>query len=187
MNSRTTHTRITMQSGSVTAGRAALADVFKSLPDGDYTVTISPARDILAAIDSIVTWHGGLSEVERDDPALLNTLNDKARLLATLNFHLAKEVTEAQQFATAESNALKSKMTRLVYEYCQQDIEAGKRANATAARARAEYETLELAKEAEMSLSLYRALKTHLEASKDVLRGMQMNHIPLLRGERHGN
>jgi hypothetical protein len=175
---------ITMISGGVTAGLDQLRAAFRALPDGDYTVRIAPVGDPIAAISEIVEWYGGLSQAERDDPNLLGELTERARLLATNCYDLARQVAAAKEQAAAEESAVKARRVVLMHGYRQEAEASGTKLSDAAAGRRAEYETLALQQEADFSERIANVLAEHLRAAKDVLGVMKTNHIPALRDER---
>lgn len=178
---------ITTQFGKIVEGRDALAAAFRALPDGEHLVRISPRGDIISAISDVVEWYGALSESEQNDPNLLGVLVEKARLLSTLCFSLAIEVTHAKEQAAAEENALEAQRTVLMHNDRKAAIESGAKYNATASAVKADFELLALSESAGVSASMAHTLAEHLRAAKEVLRVISSNHIPMLRAERQSS
>lgn len=173
-----------MTSGGVTAGLDELRAAFRSLPDGDHTVTIAPVGDHMAAISVIVEWYFGLDEVERGNPNLLNDMIENARKLSAHCYHLAQQVAMAKERAAAEESAVECQRTVLLHLERQKVEGEGLKFNATAAGQKADYELLEQQKEADLSDRIAHVLAEHLRAAKEVLGVMSRNNIPALRDER---
>ena len=109
-------TPFTVRNKEIASGKAELSAAFK-LPDGDYTVRISPARSALPAIMDIVAWYNSLGEIEVLDPGLLPVLMPKSIALSCLLTDYAVEVNElgqAEEAAAlrweAETDALLAEM-----------------------------------------------------------------------------
>jgi len=175
---------ITMRTGAVVGGRPELAEAFRALPDGNYTVTIAPAGDHMAAISVIVEWYGGLDEVERENPNLLSDMIENARKLSAHCYHLAQQVAAAKERAAAEESAVECQRTVLLHLERQKVEGDGLKFNATAAGLKADYELLEAQKDADLSHRIAAVLAEHLRAAKEVLGVMSRNNIPALRDER---
>lgn len=175
---------ITMRTGAVVGGRPELAEAFRALPDGNYTLTIAPVGDPIAAISEIVGWYGALSETERQDPNLLGVLIEKAALLSTLCFALAQQVAVAVEREKAEGSAVKAQRVVLIHGYQQEAEASDKKLSDAAAGRKADYELLEQQKDADLSDRIASVLVEHLRAAKEVLGVIKMNHIPALRDER---
>ena len=182
----TTRTEITTLSGQVQQpGHAALAKVFRALPDGDYTVTIAPVGDPAAAISEIVEWYGGL-DTEMQDPALGWILTEKARLLVTFCHQLGEQVRAAKDLAVAEANEVEAQRVVLMHERQEVARLAEVKFVAAVAEREVDYLVRELAESANLSARIAYALKTTHDSATRVLNVISNNHIPMLRRSHGG-
>ena len=177
---------ITMTSGTVTAGRQPLADAFTALPDGDYTVTIAPVGDPIAAISKIVQWYKALNDLEQKDPALGWILTEKARLLVTLCHQLGEQVRAAKDLAVAETNEVEARRVVLMHERQEAARSAGVKFVAAVAEREVDYLVRELTESANLSTRIAYALKTTHDSATRVLSVISNNHIPMLRRSHGG-
>jgi len=108
-------TPFTIRNHEITSGKAELSAAFK-LPDGDYTVRISPARSVLPAIMDIVAWYNSLGEIEVLDPGLLPVLMPKSIALSCLLTDFAVEVNELGQAEEAAALRWEAETAALLAE-----------------------------------------------------------------------
>lgn len=183
----TSCTEITTLSGKVQQpGHAALTKVFRTLPDGDYTVRIAPVSDPIAAISDIVGWYGALNDLEQKDPALGWLLTEKARVLVTLCDQLSAQVREAKDLAAAEANALDARRVLLMHELQEEAKSAGVNLSDAATKRKIDYLVRDLTEAANLSARIAAALKTTLDSANRVLSVISNNHIPMLRRAHSG-
>jgi len=177
---------ITMRTGAVVGGRPELAEAFRALPDGNYTVTIAPAGDPIAAISEIVQWYKTLNHLERQDPALGWTLTEKARLLVTLCHQLGEQVRAAKDLAVAEANEVEARRVVLAHELQEGAKSAGVNLSDAATKRKIDYLVKDLTESANLSARIASALKTTHDSATRVLNVISNNHIPMLRRSHGG-
>ncbi len=115
INPMTTRTEITTLSGKVQQpGHAALAKVFRALPDGDYTVTIAPAGSAIPEIEQVVGWFSELDDLQLNDPGLAVFLGPKAARLCDLLAKFGQEVNALRAERDGAKFRLETEIDRLL-------------------------------------------------------------------------
>lgn len=177
-------TPFTIRKKEITAGRSDIKAAFNSLPDGNYTVRISPARSAVVIISDILDWYREQGDEQRNDPNFLTVLLRKADLLALALVDLAAETGEAYAEKLQAETARKNAYTTAMYEAKRAAAASGQKFVSSVAEIDAQMQVAPLLSSEATADAIYKQTLLFADAARDVVFRMAQNMADL-RDDKH--